>query len=323
MRAFVKFVYIIFLALLAQLVFIPHPTVADEPKATVHLISDEIEFPLNACAKCMLERTKPDHRVIEASVYSANNENTLFNVVMRTDMTDEERDPFFASYYPTGKKPALKLGNQWYALRTRLATDADPRSRTDYWFETDCMTATRVADSLGVELRLRKHPGYRLQLTATTNKKEYEIGEPVTLQIQLKNVGTVPVTFTYYVYAIDNYKVQLFRNCKPLRSLTVHGYGLHRLKTLQTDETHSATETYGGAEALARIKQHRKTGKFLFHTTDEFAIDEPGEYRFVVTRKDFLVYTKPSRELLYKPENGNARWTESIQVDCEFIIKSQ
>ncbi len=55
--------------------------------------------------------------------------------------------------------------------------------------------AEKVAARLKVTPELRKHPGHRLLVRWTPDKESYRVGEPVTLKLEIRNVGKVPITF--------------------------------------------------------------------------------------------------------------------------------
>lgn len=55
--------------------------------------------------------------------------------------------------------------------------------------------AQKVAAHLKAELQRRKHPGHRLEVRWSPEKTSYEVGEPVTLKMEIRNAGSVPVLF--------------------------------------------------------------------------------------------------------------------------------
>ena len=44
---------------------------------------------------------------------------------------------------------------------------------------------------------LRKHPGHRFEVRWSPDKASYTVGEKVTLKMELKNTGTIPLRFTF------------------------------------------------------------------------------------------------------------------------------
>ena len=55
--------------------------------------------------------------------------------------------------------------------------------------------AKKVAQRLKIDLPLRKHPGHRFEIRWTPEKESYEVGEPITLKLQIRNTGKVPFSF--------------------------------------------------------------------------------------------------------------------------------
>jgi hypothetical protein len=55
--------------------------------------------------------------------------------------------------------------------------------------------ARKVAERLKIDMQVRKHPGHRFEVRWTPEKEAFEVGEPVTLKLQIRNTGTVPFTF--------------------------------------------------------------------------------------------------------------------------------
>jgi hypothetical protein len=55
--------------------------------------------------------------------------------------------------------------------------------------------AERVAERLRIKPQLRKHPGHRFVVRWTPERESYQVGESVTLRLEIRNVGEVPFTF--------------------------------------------------------------------------------------------------------------------------------
>jgi hypothetical protein len=55
--------------------------------------------------------------------------------------------------------------------------------------------ARKVAARLKVEPQRRKHPGHRVEVRWVPDKEAYRVGEPITLTMELKNVGDAPIAF--------------------------------------------------------------------------------------------------------------------------------
>ncbi len=55
--------------------------------------------------------------------------------------------------------------------------------------------ARKVAKRLDVELPHRTDPGHRFVVRWTPDKESYKVGEPITLKLEIRNVGPVPFTF--------------------------------------------------------------------------------------------------------------------------------
>jgi hypothetical protein len=66
----------------------------------------------------------------------------------------------------------------------------------ELWFTVSGEEAARkVAARLKVEPRRRKHPGHRIAVRWVPDKEAYRVGEPITLTMELKNVGDTPIAF--------------------------------------------------------------------------------------------------------------------------------
>jgi hypothetical protein len=55
--------------------------------------------------------------------------------------------------------------------------------------------AEQIAARLQVKPIVRKHPGHRYTVRWTPEKDAYQVGEPATLKMEIRNVGEVPFTF--------------------------------------------------------------------------------------------------------------------------------
>ncbi len=55
--------------------------------------------------------------------------------------------------------------------------------------------ARRIASTLKIDPRMRKHPGHRLLVHWQTDKPSYRPGEPILARMEIKNVGDGPVSF--------------------------------------------------------------------------------------------------------------------------------
>jgi hypothetical protein len=55
--------------------------------------------------------------------------------------------------------------------------------------------AEKIAARLKVKPFLRKHPGHRYTVRWTAEKESYQVGEAVTLKMEIRNVGEAPFTF--------------------------------------------------------------------------------------------------------------------------------
>jgi len=60
---------------------------------------------------------------------------------------------------------------------------------------TDAQVAEKIAKELGVQPVLRTHPGHALVTSVRAMKESYQPGEPVTLEMKIKNVGQTTVRF--------------------------------------------------------------------------------------------------------------------------------
>jgi hypothetical protein len=75
-------------------------------------------------------------------------------------------------------------------------SDPHPDATMDFGVQVfGAEAAKAVEQRLKIAARRRSHPGHHLLTTWKPAKPSYRVGEPVTLQLQIKNVGDKPVTF--------------------------------------------------------------------------------------------------------------------------------
>jgi hypothetical protein len=173
--------------------------------------------------------------------------------------------------------------------------------RIDLWFKLDgADDARKVAAALKTEPVLRKHPGHRVVLKLTPDKETYRPGEPVTLAVDITNVGDVPVLFT------DGGKQRGARN-NQFRFLA-YGTGGHGKAVPDTgDPWH-----HGGLSSLRPLKP----GESVRHTVNLdkwFTFTQPDTYRITALFE---------LELHHMPERfmRTTIWDELVVGECSIKV---
>lgn len=121
-------------------------------------------------------------RVLSAEINAENNFNTSFQLHVSTPYTEAER-------------PAFVL---WVAGRTYRTSSTGSQqgvTRTYTFRITDVGEARAIASYLGIQPTLRKHPGHLLATRFTTDKREYRVGDAVTAELTIENVGQKTLRF--------------------------------------------------------------------------------------------------------------------------------
>jgi hypothetical protein len=157
-----------------------------------------------------------------------------------------------------------------------------------------------IAGVLKTEPVLRKHPGHRVVLKLTPAKETYHPGEPVTLAVDISNVGDVPVLFR------DGGRQRGARN-NQFRFLAYAGGGQGKAVHDTGDPTH-----FGGLSTLRPLKP----GESVHHTIplDKwFAFTEPGSYR-ITGLFELELHDMPRREL------HQVIWDELAVGECTIKI---
>ncbi|MEM7474324.1 MAG: hypothetical protein AAF483_04970 [Planctomycetota bacterium] len=126
-----------------------------------------------------------------AEVWSMNNQNDRFRVQLsKVPVQDLEK---------TMEKGFLVLCID--GVCERLISHSDARQAAangGYALMIDVNgreNAQKVAQRLGCELGLRKHPGHQLVTSFSPKQKQFKIGEPMMLEMRIENVGKTLVRF--------------------------------------------------------------------------------------------------------------------------------
>ena len=121
----------------------------------------------------------------EASLLSVANDNSLYRLSLKAGPIPKGEDK--------GRFAVVVAG-----LCMPVSSHSDRRE--DGSLEIGCMVAGEkagktIAEALGIEPQLRKHPGHRLLVTVKPEQPGYRPGEAVTLVMTIKNVGETTVSF--------------------------------------------------------------------------------------------------------------------------------
>jgi hypothetical protein len=121
---------------------------------------------------------------------------------LRSVSNDNTR--FFFTVKKLGPLPAVATQEQ-----TALVVDGvcmhlgredklPPDGRVNTWANVyTARDAGTLAARYKIEPKKRKHPGHRFQVRWVPDKKEYTVGDKVTVNLELTNTGTVPMHFTF------------------------------------------------------------------------------------------------------------------------------
>ncbi len=142
-----------------------------------------------------------DIKILGARISSINNENTRFDVIMKT--TDYHADP--KSTFDT-RPFVLRVGNHWYAQSTGgrsyngeygewdVAQTNGEYNMVEYVVLSEG-DAQELARWLSMPYRLRSPPGYKLLAQFIPSKTEFNTNEPVIVKFQLKNLDERTIIF--------------------------------------------------------------------------------------------------------------------------------
>jgi hypothetical protein len=119
----------------------------------------------------------------KAELSSQDNANTRFHLYL-TVPYDANLDP--SSY-------VLVVGGTGYQL-SGSGSSQNESSSLSFYVSGDEKTK-QVAKHFGIPLRYRQHPGHLFQIDFAPTKQEFEIGEDVTVNLRITNVGTNAVSF--------------------------------------------------------------------------------------------------------------------------------
>ena len=121
-----------------------------------------------------------------AKVTAVNNDNTEFHLHLEgVEPLAKRAEESRLALHVAGEY--LLVTGQPRSKRGRLQASAQFGGRA---------TAEKIAKALGTTLRLRQHPGHRLRTRLRPKADSYELGQPITLIMEIENVGPRPVSFT-------------------------------------------------------------------------------------------------------------------------------
>jgi hypothetical protein len=156
--------------------------------------------------------------------------------------------------------------------------------------------ARKIAGVLKTEPVLRRHSGHRVVLKLTPDKETYRPGEPVTLAVDICNVGDVDVLFR------DGGQQRGARN-NQFRFLAYGGFGQGKAVPDTGDPNH-----HGGLSSLRPLKP----GESVRHTIKLdrwFTFAEPDTYR-ITGLFELELHVMPRREL------HQVIWDELVVGEC-------
>ena len=204
----------------------------------------------------------------EVSIWSTSNQNDRFRVWMkRTGMTDDRGQ---LAIFIDGVCEVVSSQGQSEGS-DRIDLIADVRGEEN---------VRKIAAVLETEVIERKHPGYQFDVHWRPLQEQFTLGEPVTLELSIRNAGTVPV------YFVDGGQNRGARNNQfGFTAFSGGGYGKSVPDT--GDPRH-----FGGMAALRTLKPgdvFRKqvdiTKWFQFQNADSYRIT--GMYELEFYDRDF------------------------------------
>jgi hypothetical protein len=122
----------------------------------------------------------------EAAMFSIANDNTRFALDLKGagPIPAKRSAPYFVAVF------------DGYVMGVAGHSDPHADATMDFGVQfSGAEAAKAVEQRLKITARRRSHPGHRLLTTWKPAKPSYGVGEPITLQLQIKNVGDKPVTF--------------------------------------------------------------------------------------------------------------------------------
>jgi hypothetical protein len=146
--------------------------------------------------------------------------------------------------------------------------------------------AEKVAERLKIKPQLRKHPGHRFVVRWAPERESYQVGEPVTLRLEIRNVGEVPFTFRVGGQQRgprDNqFRFLAYRGAGHGRAVhdigdPVNFGGISTTHTLKKGETFTKTVGLGKWFALLEPDTYRITGLYELQLSDPNAQGVPGQ----------------------------------------------
>ena len=122
----------------------------------------------------------------EAAMFSVTNDNTRFALDLKRagPIPAKRTAPYFVAVV------------DGYVMAVAGHSDPHPDATMDFGVQVFGADAAKAVEQrLKIAARRRNHPGHRLLTTWKPAKPSYRVGEPVTLRIEIKNVGDKPVSF--------------------------------------------------------------------------------------------------------------------------------
>jgi hypothetical protein len=153
-------------------------------------------------SRAVLGRRLTESIGTEASLRSVSNDNTalVFRVWQLGPLPPECRGEHLAlvvdgvCLYLGGT--TVTVGDRHMHIR-RLPKPS-PDGMVDTWAHVHSIEAAgTLANRYGIKIQWRKHPGHRFEVRWVPIKTEFTVGEVVTLRLELRNTGKVPIRFTF------------------------------------------------------------------------------------------------------------------------------
>ena len=130
---------------------------------------------------------KADINILQAYVYSENNENTEFSVRLNTS-------DFSIDSAQGGPSLVLKVGSRWYSGSGWGGRTGGPYNSLTFKAHNQAVAET-IANSLNVKCHTMANPGYKLFAQFLPLKEVYGTNEPVIVDFRIKNLDERTVIF--------------------------------------------------------------------------------------------------------------------------------
>ena len=121
-----------------------------------------------------------------AAIHSDTNDNSRFRLDLKGAGPFAPDEPLASV--------ALMIGGRCFMVHSHSDRERDGTRSLGSVIHGEAV-ARSVAKTLNTQPTLRTHPGHRLLVTWTPNMASYAIGEPITLNLKIKNVGDKPIAF--------------------------------------------------------------------------------------------------------------------------------